>query len=266
MRRRTFLSITGTTLSGTAAVTLLLDSAASAVAKTSKGKAPAAVENIILNLERQWMDAMVKRDEAALQSLMADDFKRVEKLWPNLPMYKAQWIGNAVRLTKIEQFKYLSMSVRVSGSTAVVSSQYRRRGALGDVPIKELVTAEDTWEQRNGRWQVVLQFVSKSEKMGPPDKPVPLRKAIKVNPEIYRAYVGKYQFGVSRILTIKQIDARLIHQGSGGHSAQLFPETTTRFFRHDAGVLTTFVMKRGLVTHVVHKHTNGRESIGKRIA
>src|SRR5258708_642857 len=45
--------------------------------------------------------------------------------------------------------------------------------------------------------------------------------------------------------------------------AELIPETTNRFFRKDAGVLTTFIKKDGQVTQVVHRHTSGRESIGK---
>lgn len=258
MRRRTFLGVAGNALT------------AAAVAKLVAGEtadAASSIESLVLGLERNWMDAMVQRDEPTLRSLMADDFKRVEKPWPNISMFKPQWIGNAIRWNRIELFQYLSMSVQVTGKTAVVSSSYRWRGGLGEVPINEIVTAEDTWEERNGSWQVVLQFISQSEKLGPKEKPVARRKAINVDPAIYLAYVGRYKFGPSRILTISHEEGRLIHRGSGGHRAQLFPETTARFFRNDAPVLTTFVKDRdGLVTHVVHEHTSGRKSIGKRMA
>lgn len=257
MRRRAFLRVAGSGLTATAVTKLLTCETASATT---------SVESLVMDLERKWMDAMVRRDEAALRSLMADDFKRIEKPWPNISVFKPQWVGNAVRWYRIELFKYLNSSVRVSGNTAVLSSRYRWRGALGEVPVNEIVTAEDTWEQRNGRWQVVLQFISKTEKVGHTDKPVARRKAIKVDSVILGAYVGKYQFGPSRILTVSHEEGRLIHTGSGGHSAELLPETTSRFFRKDAGVLTTFIKKDGQVTHVVHRHTNGRESIGKRIA
>lgn len=261
MKRRIFLGVAGTALAGTAAITLLPEGPAKTVAAHGT-----SVENALLELERRWMEAMVQRDEATLRNLMADDFKRIEKPWPNVSMFKPQWIGNAVRWYRIEVFKPLSSSVRVSGNSAIVTSRYRWRGGLGEVPVNEIVTAEDTWEQRNGRWQVVLQFISKTEKAGQTDKPVARRKVIKVDPVILGAYVGKYQFGPSRILTISHEDGRLIHTGSGGHRAELLPETTSRFFRKDAGVLTTFIKKDGQVTHVVHRHTNGRESLGKRIA
>jgi ketosteroid isomerase-like protein len=264
MKRRTFLGVAGTALTGTAAATLLPAKAVKAAATAERGN-PA--ESAVLDLERQWMNAMVQRDEATLRNLMADDFKRIEKPWPNIPMFKAQWIGNAIRWNRIELFRYLSMRVQVTGKTAVVASRYRWRGALGQVPINEIVTAEDSWEQRNGRWQIVLQFISKAEKIGATNKPVARRRAINVDPAIYLAYVGRYKFGPSRILTISHEEGRLIHTGSGGHRAELFPETTARFFREDAPVLTTFAKdKEGQVTHVVHKHTNGRVSIGTRMA
>jgi ketosteroid isomerase-like protein len=263
MKRRTFLGVAGTALTGTAAGSLLLAKAVKADATAQRGN---AAERAVLDLERQWMNATVQRDEPTLRSLMADDFKRIEKPWANTPMFKPQWVGNAIRWNRVELFRYLNISVQVAGKTAVVTSRYRLRGATGEVPINEIVTAEDTWEERNGRWQIVLQFISKSEKVGPRDKPVARRTAIKVDPAIYLAYVGRYRFGPSRILTISHEEGRLVHTGSGGHRAELFPETTSRFFRKDAPVLTTFVKdKDGQVTHVVHKHTNGRVSIGTRM-
>ena|ERR1700682_220043 len=258
MKRRTFLGVAGSGLTAAAVAKLL---------PTETAHAATSTESVVLDLERKWMDAMVQRDETTLRSLMADDFKRIEKPWPNIPMFKAQWLGNAIRWNQIELFRYLSISVQVSGKTAVVASRYRLRGALGEVPINEIVTAEDSWEERNGRWQIVLQFISKAEKIGATDKPVARRKAINVDPAIYLAYVGRYKFGPSRILTISHEEGRLVHTGSGGHRAELFPETTSRFFRKDAPVLTTFAKdKDGQVTHVVHKHTNGRVSVGTRMA
>jgi Domain of unknown function (DUF3471)/Domain of unknown function (DUF4440) len=259
MKRRTFLGVAGPALTGTVAATLLAETTAGAPAS-------GANERAVLELEREWMGALVRRDQATLTRLMADDFKRIEAPSPNFSMPKRQWIGNAVGWYRIESFKLLSSSVRFEGQAAVVASRYRWRGALGEVPLNETVTAEDTWELRSGGWQVVSQLVRKTDKMGRTSERGPARKAIPVDPALYAAYVGQYQFGPSRVLTIRLEGGRLLHQGSGGQVAELFPETPTRFFRADSTVLTTFVTKGGRVTHVVHLHTNGRESIGKRIA
>ena len=259
MRRRTFLGVAGTALTAAAASRLPLIETA---------KAATSPESFVLELERKWMDAMVGRDAATLKSLMADDFKRIEKPSPNIGMFKPQWIGNAVRIFHVETFKYLGLSASVSGTIATVNIRYRWRGFAEETPFNEIVAAEDRWEQREGRWQVVSRVIGSTVKVRLlAEKTSGQRKAIKLAPSLCLAYVGQYQFGDNRVLTISQEGNRLVHQGSGGHRAELFPETTSRFFRKDAGVLTTFVKdKNGQVTHVVHKHASGRVSVGKRLA
>jgi len=99
MKRRRFLGVAGPALTGTVAATLL--PRAVEAGATPEG----ALEKAVLALERRWMEAMVHKDEATLRSLMAEDFKRVEKPWPNFGMAKPQWLGNAMRLYQIESFK-----------------------------------------------------------------------------------------------------------------------------------------------------------------
>jgi ketosteroid isomerase-like protein len=253
MKRRTFLGVAGTALTGTAAGSLLLAKAVKADATAQRGS---AAERAVLDLERQWMNATVQRDEPTLRSLMADDFKRMEKPWPNIPMFKPQWVGNAIRWNRVELFQYLNISVQVAGKTAVVTSRYRLRGATGEVPINEIVTAEDTWEERNGRWQIVLQFISKSEKVGPRDKPVARRTAIKVDPAIYLAYVGRYRFGPSRILTISHEEGR---RTIPGNHVAIFPQRCARSDHVREGQGRTG-NPRGSQTHEwsrVHRDANG---------
>ena len=258
MKRRSFLGVAGPALTGTVAATLVPHRAAAGTT--------AASEKALLDLDRKWMNAWVQRDEATLRSLTAEDFNRVQEPWPNFRMFKAQWLAIALHDYRIESFRFVSREVRLSGQTAVVASQYRWRGAMGEVPFHEAVTAEDSWEQRNGQWQVVSQLVTKSEKLGRTAERITPRQAIEVDPALYLGYVGQYEFGPRRILTIRDEGGRLMHEGSGGQRAELHPETATRFFREDSSVLTVFVKKGGRVTHVIHRHANGRESVGKRIA
>jgi hypothetical protein len=263
MKRRSFLGVAAPVLTGAVAAALLPPDPAEAAGATG----PFGIsEKAILALERQWMNALVQRDEATLNSLTADDFTRVEKPWPNFAMPRGQWLGNAIHAYRIESFRLQGSSVRFTEQTAVVATRYRWRGVLGDVPLNETVSVEDTWGRRESRWQIVSQFVARTEKLGPAAERITKRKAIEVDSALYLAYEGKYRFGPGRVLTIRSEDSRLFHEGSGGRRVELLPETTTRFFRTDSGVLTVFVKKDGLVTHVVHRHTNGRESIGKRIA
>lgn len=259
MKRRTFLGVAGPALTGSVAATLLPQATVDA--------ARSASERAVLKLEREWLDAMVRRDEGTLNRMMAPDFKRIEMSRPNFSMIKEQWVQNAVRFYRIESFDHLGSDVRGSEKTALVKTRYRWRGTLSGAPFHEVVTTEDTWEQGEGGWRVVSQLVSKREKAGRTEKLAgQRRRAIDLDSAVCLAYVGQYQFGAGRTLTIRYEDGRLVRQGSGGQRAELYPETKTRFFRKDAAVLTEFVKKNGRVTHVVHRHPSGRESIGKRIA
>jgi hypothetical protein len=61
VKRRAFLGVAGTALTGAGAL-----SPPRSLAASSKGKVPESVENEVLDLERKWMDAIVHRDEATL--------------------------------------------------------------------------------------------------------------------------------------------------------------------------------------------------------
>src|SRR5215831_6475991 len=137
MKRRTFLGVAGSGLTATAATRLL---------NAETTNASSSEENSLLDLERKWMDAMVQRDESVLTDLMADDFERVERPWPNISMYKKQWIGNSIRFYRVESFKFLDVNAKVGKNKAVISVSYRWRGADEERPFNETVTAEDTWE------------------------------------------------------------------------------------------------------------------------
>lgn len=92
------------------------------------------------------------------------------------------------------------------------------------------------------------------------------RQGIELDPQLYDAYVGQYEFEPGKILTITKEDNRLMRRGGGGVKAELFPETETRFFRQDVDMLTIFVKDTaGQVTHLLHQR-EGLERSARKIA
>lgn len=67
------------------------------------------------------------------------------------------------------------------------------------------------------------------------------RKAIKVDTGIYAAYVGEYDFGQNRLLTITREGDKLFAQRSGAPRSEMFPESETSFFLEVADVRFVFV-------------------------
>jgi D-alanyl-D-alanine carboxypeptidase len=97
------------------------------------------------------------------------------------------------------------------------------------------------------------------------DEPLPAeRKAVKVDPAIYDAYVGEYELAPSFILTITREGDRLFAQATGQSKAELFPESETKFFPKVVDAEIEFVKGAdGKVTGLV-LHQRGRDVPGKR--
>jgi hypothetical protein len=64
--------------------------------------------------------------------------------------------------------------------------------------------------------------------------------AIKVDPQIYDAYVGQYEIEAGFIFEVTKEDDRLWGQG-GGQRFELLPESETKYFSNQAPVRLTFI-------------------------
>ena len=88
-------------------------------------------------------------------------------------------------------------------------------------------------------------------------EPTKERTAIKLDPEIYDAYVGEYELAPSIAITITKEGESLYAQLTGQPSFEIFPESETKFFLKVVDAQLTFVKdEKGQVTHLV-LHQNG---------
>ena len=108
----------------------------------------------VLDLQRQRMEAMVKRDIAQLNRLMADELTythttgRVDT--------KSQLIASieSGRL-KYESMEPEEVDVRLYGSTALVTGTARVRVVTQQGPTSFAIRFLDVYASRNGQWQAV---------------------------------------------------------------------------------------------------------------
>ncbi len=161
------------------------------------------VERELLKLEREWLDAYLNRDVAAMERIEADDFAITHA--DGRVLTKADEIAGLKRQTgpKDPNIAFLTegTKVRVYGDTAVLT---------GVVVFKFKDSVErsrytDVYVKRDGRWQVVASHLSRlpDQKVGTPAQasaalpstPPPL------DPTIYDAYTGDYEtpFGTLHI-------------------------------------------------------------------
>jgi hypothetical protein len=107
---------------------------------------------------------------------------------------------------------------------------------------------------------VDLAAILFGEKYEIPAPPV----AIKLDPKIYDAYVGRYELAPTFILTISREGDRLMAQATGQSPIELFPESDTKFFLTAIDAKITFVKDdTGKVTHLILHQGGDRQA--KRI-
>jgi CubicO group peptidase (beta-lactamase class C family) len=96
-------------------------------------------------------------------------------------------------------------------------------------------------------------------------KPI-AHKAAKVDPNLYDAYVGRYEIGHDTIVTFTREGDRLMAQPSNEGKSEVFPESETVFFlKPSSDATVTFVKDdKGKVTHIVFRR-EGHETKAKRL-
>jgi len=124
---------------------------------------PVYSEQELIDLSVEWMQAVERKDRAALERLVADDFSIDKPGQPQPPDFagkphKQVWIQNAIEIDS-HSYKYRGFKVRLYGDMAVVTAlldfKVKRKGGWFTLSSDAEVT--DIWVRRDGRWQVVFR-------------------------------------------------------------------------------------------------------------
>ena len=124
--------------------------------KGSPGRRPSsAIEQELVKLDKEWNDAEVRADIAALDRILADDFipigvrGAVETKHAVLDDFKS---GD----TKLESISADDCRVRVYGNVAVMTHRATLKGQHKGQDISMTYRTTHVWVKQRGRWQVVV--------------------------------------------------------------------------------------------------------------
>ena len=84
-----------------------------------------------------------------------------------------------------------------------------------------------------------------------PAAPAKERKEIKVSEKVLETYVGEYEMGPDRILTVTLEEGYLWGQPTNQTKRQMFPESETKFFLKDIDAQVTFQKEKAKVVGMV---------------
>jgi ketosteroid isomerase-like protein len=118
------------------------------------------VEATIAQLEREWVAAIVKKDAAALDRLLADEFNGTS---PTAHTYtKKSAIDDLAGGTYIvDSMELDEVSVNPYGDTAVAFTSQEEKSKYGGKDLSGHYHYTDVWAKRDGRWQAVASHGSR---------------------------------------------------------------------------------------------------------
>jgi ketosteroid isomerase-like protein len=124
-----------------------------AAGQTMSKKKDSRVEHELKGLERQWEEALTRRDVAALDRLMAEDY--------TLTTVRGEVVNKARVLEEVKSANVTATvqntdtAVRLFGDTAVVTGVVLISGKFNDQDVSTQSRYMKVYVRRSGHWQVV---------------------------------------------------------------------------------------------------------------
>ena len=115
----------------------------------------AALPADLAKAAREYDQAQIKSDKAALERLLADDYRLANS--SGQVETKAQFIADQTAPGyQLEPFTVEEPIERVMGDTALLGGVATLKGTDGGKPYAVRLRFMDVWAKRGGRWQVVF--------------------------------------------------------------------------------------------------------------
>jgi ketosteroid isomerase-like protein len=112
---------------------------------------------MLIGLEKKWADAIVNRDMATLNELIADDF--VGTSWGGEVYSKTKAIEDIeFRVYVAESLNLEGIKAKVFGDTAVVTLTQVEKSKYENTDCSGRYGYSDVWMKRDGRWQAVSSY------------------------------------------------------------------------------------------------------------
>jgi ketosteroid isomerase-like protein len=121
---------------------------------------PEAVEAEITQLERNWVAAILSKDAATLDSLLAEEFNGTSPTGSTFPRTDAIDELKSGRYT-VEAMTLDEISVNVYGDTAVVFTSQEEKSKYDGKDNSGHYHFTNVWVKRGGKWQVVASHGSR---------------------------------------------------------------------------------------------------------
>jgi len=115
---------------------------------------------LFTKLERDWIQAVQKKDKPALDTILAPEFMLRSSENPENPIPRADWVQNALTSCDIRSFSHRAMAIRALLGAAVVSFVQSQRATVDGRDRSGDYFIVDLWEAKGGKWQVSARYIA----------------------------------------------------------------------------------------------------------
>ena len=133
---------------------------ASALLGQTKGGKNAA-EEVLIQIEHEWSQADLKKDAAALNRILAEDWIGIDFEGTVIDKARARR-GIVSDAAALESTVLRDMKVRIYGDTAIVTGTDTEKGEYHGKDSSGKYVWTDVFVRRDGRWQAVSSQSTKS--------------------------------------------------------------------------------------------------------
>jgi hypothetical protein len=115
-------------------------------------------QELFRKLENDWIQATQRKDQAALDSILAPEFTVSSSESPENPLSRADWIQRALTGYDIRSYEQRSMVIRAFVGVAVVSFVQSQKATLDGKDRSGDYMIVDLWEASHNKWQVSARY------------------------------------------------------------------------------------------------------------
>lgn len=147
---------------GTASILLAIVSLGLLPAHAADSTDPkrAALVAQLTKLSDDWDAAIVRKDKAAIEANMAEDFRQIDG--DGDIETKTSFVNGVVSdKLEIDPYKVEDFEIRLYGNVALLSGRTKMTGRYEGMPFKSHYRYIDIYAQRDGKWQIVSVQISK---------------------------------------------------------------------------------------------------------
>lgn len=122
------------------------------------------IQDIITGLEESLMTAVKEHNAATLNNLLANDFTPLGESVYGEKTDKKGYIQRVAKNSKLTNYDFDKITVRVYGQTAVSTVEYKQKSADANSTLNGDFIATNIWFKRGNQWQLISHHTSRLPK------------------------------------------------------------------------------------------------------